>query len=118
MTTTTVRDLRRERCVACRADSEPLLGEELDELLLLVPDWELRTVDGVPRLVRAFPFPDWRTALDFTVRVGEMVEEEGHHPVIRTEWRRVTVSWWTHAIRNLHRNDILMAAKTDGLAGL
>ena len=52
-------------------------------------------------------------ALAFTNRVGEIAEEEGHHPALLTEWGRVTVTWWTHKIRNLHVNDFVMAAKTD-----
>jgi 4a-hydroxytetrahydrobiopterin dehydratase len=51
--------------------------------------------------------------LDFTIRIGELAEQEDHHPVITTEWGRVTVTWWTHAIRGLHRNDFIMAAKSD-----
>ena len=112
---TRIEDLRRERCVACRQDAEPLIGEELDELLLMVPNWELRTVNGVPRLVRRFPVDGWAAAMRLTDRIGALAQAEDHHPVIRTEWGAVTVSWWTHVIRNLHRNDILMAARTDAL---
>ena len=50
-----------------------------------------------------------------TKRVGELAEEEGHHPALLTEWGRTTVTWWTHKIRGLHRNDFIMAAKTDEL---
>jgi len=50
-----------------------------------------------------------------TNRVGALAEAEGHHPALLTEWGRVTVTWWTHKIRGLHRNDFIMAAKTDGL---
>jgi hypothetical protein len=70
---------------------------------------------------RALP-PSWptrggaRDALAFTNRVGALAEEEGHHPALLTEWGRVTVTWWTHLIRGLHRNDFIMAAKTDALA--
>jgi 4a-hydroxytetrahydrobiopterin dehydratase len=67
-------------------------------------------------LVRTFRVPTFRDALAFTQRVGELAEEEGHHPMLRTEWGKVTVSWWSHKIRGLHRNDFIMAAKTDALA--
>ncbi|HEV2528563.1 MAG TPA: 4a-hydroxytetrahydrobiopterin dehydratase [Thermomicrobiales bacterium] len=113
---TRINELRRERCKACRKDAPLLLGEELDEMLLLVPDWELQRVDDVPRLVRTFPQPSWRAGLRFTQQLGELAEEEDHHPVILLDWNKVTVSWWTHIIRGLHRNDILMATKTDALA--
>ena len=48
-------------------------------------------------------------------RVGALAEQEGHHPALLTEWGRVTVSWWTHAIGGLHRNDFILAARTDTL---
>lgn len=115
---TRVDQLRQERCIACRADAEPLVGDELDEMLLLIPDWEVKTVNGVPRLTRTFRVPDFRQALDLTLKIGTMADEAGHHPVIRTEWGKVTVSWWTQAIRNLHRNDVIMAARTDAVAGV
>lgn len=112
---TRVEDLRRERCVACRKDAEPLLGETLDEMLLMVPDWQLRFVDGVPRLERRFPVRDWSQAIRLTNQISDLALAEDHHPVITTEWKAVTVAWWTHIIRNLHRNDVLMAARTDAL---
>jgi 4a-hydroxytetrahydrobiopterin dehydratase len=54
-------------------------------------------------------------ALHFTNKVGELAETEGHHPSLLTEWGKVTVTWWTHKINGLHRNDFIMAAKTDEL---
>lgn len=102
-------------CVACRRDAPTVTEEEIAELHPQVPDWELAEVDGVPRLTRVFPFEDFAQALEFTRRVGEVAEEEGHHPALLTEWGRTTVSWWTHKIRGLHRNDFVMAAKTDRL---
>ena len=54
-------------------------------------------------------------ALDFTDTVGALAEEEGHHPALQTEWARTTVTWWTHKIKGLHRNDFIMAGKTDEL---
>src|SRR5690242_1004923 len=105
-----------ERCVACRKDAPRVTPEELAELTPLIPDWALTERDGIPRLERAFRFPTYTQALAFTQRVGELAEREGHHPAILTEWGRVTVSWWTHKIRGLHRNDLIMAAKTDRLA--
>ena len=54
-------------------------------------------------------------SLDFALRVGRAAEEEGHHPLLTVEWGKCTVVWWTHKIRGLHRNDFIMAAKTDRL---
>jgi len=80
-----------------------------------VPDWQIVERDQVKRLERAFKFKNFVEALQFTNRVGELAEEEGHHPALLTEWGRVTVTWWTHKIKGLHRNDFIMAAKTDEL---
>ena len=80
-----------------------------------VPEWDLVEIDGVKRLRRVFTFDDFPQALAFTNAVGRIAEEEGHHPALLTEWGRTTVSWWTHKIRGLHRNDFIMAAKTDEL---
>jgi 4a-hydroxytetrahydrobiopterin dehydratase len=88
----------------------------LPVLLAQVPGWAVRERDGVRRLERVFRFPDFAAALAFTERVGALAEAEGHHPALLTEWGQVTVSWWTHAIHGLHRNDFVMAAKTDRLA--
>lgn len=109
--------LTAERCTACRPDSPPVTADDIAELRPLVPDWELNEIDGVPRLERSFRFRSYRAALDFTREVGALAEAEDHHPVIVTEVRRVRVSWWTTAIRSLHRNDFIMAAKTDALFG-
>ncbi len=103
------------RCVACRGDEPTLTDEELAALLPQVPEWEVVEIDGVERLRRPFRFKDFATALRFTNQVGELAEGQGHHPALLTEWGRATVSWWTHKIRGLHRNDLIMAAKTDRL---
>jgi 4a-hydroxytetrahydrobiopterin dehydratase len=68
---------------------------------------------GIPHLTRRFAFDNFAHALTFTNRVGDIAEQEGHHPALLTEWGKVTVSWWTHAIGGLHKNDFVMAAKTD-----
>ncbi len=106
-------ELTQEKCVACRADAPKVTDAEIAELRPKIPEWELAERDGIPRLERMFRFKNFAEALAFTLRVGELAEGEGHHPAILTEWGRVTVSWWTHKIRGLHRNDFIMAAKTD-----
>jgi 4a-hydroxytetrahydrobiopterin dehydratase len=108
--------LTQLKCVACRAGEPTVTSAELDELRPQVPDWQLLEVDGVPRLERSFHFQDFASAMAFAGAVGDIAEQEGHHPRIVTEWGKVTVGWWTHKIRGLHRNDFIMAAKTDLLA--
>jgi 4a-hydroxytetrahydrobiopterin dehydratase len=111
-----MKTLSAERCVACRRDSPRVTEAEIAELQREIPEWKLLERDGIARLQRLFPFPSFADALAFTNQVGALAEEEGHHPALLTEWGRVTVTWWTHKIRGLHRNDFIMAAKTDALA--
>lgn len=105
--------LYQEKCVACRRDSPPVTEAEVGDLRPTVAEWELLDDAGIPKLDRVFRFPNFQQALDFTNSIGSLAEAEGHHPKIVTEWGRVGVTWWTHKIRNLHRNDFIMAAKTD-----
>jgi 4a-hydroxytetrahydrobiopterin dehydratase len=116
MSATTDQPLSSERCEACRRDSPRVTPDEVNELKPQIPDWKLVDHDGVDHLERTFEFKNFADALAFTNRVGELAEAEGHHPKLVTEWGRVGVSWWTHKIRGLHRNDFIMAAKTDELA--
>lgn len=111
-----VSPLAQEKCVPCRGDSPAVSGEEMRQLLPQIPEWSIVERKGIARLERIFRFPDFARALDFTNRVGALAEAEGHHPALLTEWGRVTVGWWTHAINGLHRNDFVMAARTDALA--
>ena len=106
-------DLAGETCVPCRGGEPTLEGNEIEALLPEVPGWRVAERDGVKRLEKSFRFADVASALRFTVGVGEGSEEAGHHPALLTEWGRVTVAWWTHAIGGLHRNDFVMAARTD-----
>ena len=107
--------LASERCEACRSDSPRVTAAEAEELLAQLHGWSMIEVDGVPRLSRSFKFKDFVSALAFTNEVGRIAEEEQHHPLIITEWGAVTVQWWTHSIRGLHRNDFIMAARVDGV---
>ena len=107
--------LSRATCVACRRDAPTVTDDEIATLAPEIPDWELVEVDSVRRLRRVFSFDDFAQALAFTDAVGAVAEAQGHHPALLTEWGRTTVSWWTHKIKGLHRNDFIMAAKTDEL---
>jgi len=105
--------LAQQKCTACRKDSPRVTEAEIAELKPQVPDWVLSEHDGILQLERVFKFADFAGAVAFTNKVAALAEEEGHHPALLTEWGRVTVRWWTHKIRGLHRNDFIMAAKTD-----
>ncbi len=107
--------LSEMKCVACRGDEPTLTADEVAKLLPQVPEWRLIERDGTNRLERVFKFKNFVQALAFTNQVGRIAEEEGHHPALLTEWGQVTVTWWTHKIKGLHRNDFIMAAKTTQL---
>ena len=107
--------LTEMKCVACRGGEPCLTDEEVSELRPQVSQWQVLERDGIKRLEQVFKFRDFVEALAFTNKVGEISDAEGHHPALLTEWGRVTVSWWTHKIRGLHKNDFIMAAKTDML---
>jgi 4a-hydroxytetrahydrobiopterin dehydratase len=110
-----MKPLTQEKCVACRRDAPAVTDAEIAELQPQVPEWEIVEVEGIKRLRRVFAVDDFAQALELATKVGELAEEEGHHPALLTEWGRTTVTWWTHKIKGLHRNDFVMAAKTDEL---
>ena len=106
-------DLSKQSCEACRADAPRISDEDLRELMPNIPEWRVVVVDNMMRLSREFSFKNFQQAIAYSIRVGEIAEAAGHHPAILTEWGKVTVSWWTHKIRGLHKNDLIMAARTD-----
>jgi 4a-hydroxytetrahydrobiopterin dehydratase len=105
--------LADEHCVAVTRTAQRLTGVDRDALLARVGDWRCVTRDGVERLERQFRFADFAEALAYTNRIGAQADAEDHHPDILTQWGRVTVTWWTHVVGGLHRNDFVMAALTD-----
>jgi len=107
--------LTKMKCVPCRGGEPTVTYLEIKELHPQVPEWEIVERNNIKRLERVFRFKNFKEALEFTNKVGEIAEQEGHHPVIVTEWGRVKVSWWTHKIKGLHQNDFIMAAKTNEL---
>jgi 4a-hydroxytetrahydrobiopterin dehydratase len=110
--------LSSDSCQPCSTGAPPLDTEQQAELLAELPDWELLDHDGVTKLQRRFDFRNFAQALEFTNAVGALAETQNHHPALLTEWGKVTVTWWTHAIHGLHRNDFIMAARTSQTAEL
>jgi 4a-hydroxytetrahydrobiopterin dehydratase len=109
--------LASERCGACRADAPLVATREIEDLSRMIPEWKIVEREGIHRLERDFRFPDFGGAVAFANCVAEAAEREGHHPEIITRWGGVTVTWWSHKIKGLHRNDFIMAAKTDAIVG-
>ena len=110
-------DLKSLHCAPPRRGEPPLSEVDAAGFVAQIPDWEILEVEGVRRLQREFKFKNFVEALVFTNQVGALAEEEDHHPALLTEWGVVTVTWWTHAVNGLHKNDFIMAAKVDSLAG-
>ena len=106
-------NLAERHCVPCKGGSPPLRGVALERLKAEVPGWD---VVNEHHLVRAFRFPDFRTALDFVNRVGVIAEKEGHHPDISLGYGRVEITLWTHTIEGLSESDFILAAKIGALA--
>ena len=100
-------------CESCSADATPATQEEREKFGQEIPQWQVETVDGVDRLVREFSFGNFAEALEFTNRIGAIAEEVQHHPKLVTEWGSCEVSWWSHEMGGLHRNDYILAARTD-----
>lgn len=103
-------ELASKTCVPCRGGVPPLAGKELENLVKEVPQW--RVVSG-HHLMREFKFPDFKQALAFVNKVGNIAEEQGHHPDIFLTWGKAEVTTWTHKIDGLTESDFILAAKID-----
>ena len=106
-------ELSQQSCEACRTDAPRISDADLKALMPNIPDWSIAVVDNIMRLNREFVFKSFEQAMAFSNRVGGIAEATGHHPAILTEWGKVTVTWWSHKIGGLHKNDLIMAARTD-----
>ena len=100
------------KCVPCRIGAPPLKGQPLSDLHGQVPQWDLVEEHHLARAIR---FPDFAGALAFVNRVGELAEQQGHHPNIFLTWGRVRIEIWTHKIDGLTESDFVLAAKIDRL---
>lgn len=107
--------LAQDKCEACSKEAPQLNDDQIEGMLKEVPEWKVETVEGEKRLSRTFKFKDFAGAFAFTQKIADIAEEEGHHPAMLTEYGKTTVDWWTHKIGGLHRNDFIMAARTDRL---
>jgi 4a-hydroxytetrahydrobiopterin dehydratase len=105
--------LAEMKCTVCKSGDTPLDKFEITQYRDQVPDWEILRENEIDKIKRVFKFKDFASALAFTQTVGDLAEEEGHHPIITLQWGMVTVVWWTHEIRGLHPNDFIMAARSD-----
>ena len=105
--------LSQSSCEACRADAPFLDEKEIEDLLPQISSWTVFEQDGIKRLVCSFAFLSYEDSIKFTNQVAKLAEEEDHHPEILLEWGKVTVTWWSHKIKGLHKNDFICASKTN-----
>ena len=110
--TSTMSELAAKTCVPCRGGVSPLKGEELSLLEKQVDGWNIIEEHHI---TKTFKFPDFRGALKFVNHVGELAEEQGHHPDISLAWGKVEITTWTHKINGLTESDFILAAKIDQL---
>lgn len=104
-------DLAEQTCVPCKGGVPPMEADEAERLLArLDEDWD---VVETHHLERTYEFPDFAEALAFVNVIGEIAEEQGHHPDIHLAWGRVGVEIWTHKIDGLTESDFVLAAKFD-----
>lgn len=104
--------LAERECEACTSDDDPLSGEELEEFHKEI-DQEVWDIVDEHHLEGTYEFEDFRDALEFTYEVGELAEEEWHHPDLHLSWGEVVVEMWTHKIDGLFETDFIMAARMD-----
>jgi 4a-hydroxytetrahydrobiopterin dehydratase len=105
-------ELADKTCVPCKGGIPPMKGLELTGILKHAPHWNAVKEHHI---VRTFTFPDFKQALGFVNRVGEVAEQQGHHPDILLTWGKVEITLWTHKIDGLSEGDFIMAAKIDRL---
>lgn len=103
-------NLSKKKCTPCKGGVPPLEEKEINQYLSKLNAWQ---VVGLHHLSKIFSFPDFKSALAFVNQIGEITEEENHHPIINFTWGKVEISIWTHKINGLHENDFILASKID-----
>ena len=107
-------DLASSTCEACRIDAPKVSDDEASLLIKEIEGWDVID-EGVKKLKKEFSFSNYSDSVDFSNKVADMADQEDHHPQIILEWGKVTVIWWSHKIKGLHKNDFICAAKTNNL---
>ena len=105
-------NLSKKKCTPCKGGIPPLEDKEIDQHLAKLNSWQ---VVDMHHLLKIFLFPDFKSALAFVNQVGEIAEDENHHPNINFTWGKVEISIWTHKINGLHENDFILASKIDAI---
>ena len=108
-------DLASNACEACRIDAPRVSDDEASILIKEIEGWDVID-DGAKKLKKEFSFSNYSDSVDFSNKVADMADKEDHHPQIILEWGKVTVIWWSHKIKGLHKNDFICAAKTNKIS--
>lgn len=106
-------DLAGKKCVACEGGLVPLTLQQAETMVQNIPGWELK--DNAKKIYREYRFSNFKKSLAFVNRIGEIAEQEKHHPDIMVGWGYVNITIQTHAIQGLHENDFILAAKINKL---
>lgn len=107
-------DWAAKKCVPCEGGTKALEINKVLEYLAVVPGWQVE--DGVKKIYREFSLIDFKSALAFINKIGDIAENEGHHPDINLYgWNHVRIMLWTHALKGLSENDFIIAAKINEL---
>jgi 4a-hydroxytetrahydrobiopterin dehydratase len=110
----TRKDLAMLTCVPCRGGIPPLETPRINEMMNIVPGWKLQR-EGIDKIEKRFEFKNFKKAMIFVNKVADVANEQDHHPDIFIHWNEVTLTLYTHAIKGLHDNDFIIAAKIDEL---
>ena len=105
--------LKESKCEACTIDAPLVSDSEAKVLLLELDGWVIESDSSINQLIKTYKFSNYAESLDFSNKVADLAESEDHHPKIVLEYGSVEVSWWSHKIKGLHKNDFICAAKTD-----
>ena len=105
--------LTESKCEACTIDAPLVSDNEATQLLKELDYWKIEQRDGTKQLVKEYKFSNYEDSVNFCKKVADLAESEDHHPKIILEYGCVEVSWWSHKIKGLHKNDFICAAKTD-----
>ena len=105
--------LKQSKCEARTIDAPLVSDSEAKVLLLELDGWVIENDSGINQLIKTYKFSNYAESLDFSNKVADLAESEDHHPKIILEYGSVEVSWWSHKIKGLHKNDFICAAKTD-----
>ena len=108
--------LLSKKCVPCEAGIPPLSKEKIAEYIKqLSSEWQLIEEKNIPRIKKRFKFANFKDAIAFVNKIANLAEKEGHHPNIFVFYNKVDIELYTHAIKGMHDNDFIMAAKIDEL---